>query len=63
MGFSRASKDLLHKVTAPLRRRKALNDLTTDKMNKKYPGGWSQTPTTMLEFEQMRKKTYRNLGK
>lgn len=63
MGVSRASKNLLHRVSRRLKGNKQLQDLAAKRMDKKYPGGWSQTPTKMAEFKKMKKDIYKGIGK
>lgn len=67
MGTSRASKNLLlgglkDKVKGYLNENKRLDELAAAEMDKKYPGGWAQSPTNMTELNQIRKK-YKRKGR
>jgi len=56
MGFSRASKNLLNRVKNSIATNRAQGEEAARMMDKKYPGGWAQSPTNMAEYREMKKK-------
>lgn len=62
MGFSRASKNLLHGITSGLKENKRKNDLAASVMDKKHPDGWAQSATNMAEFKQVKKSLPKRSG-